>query len=140
MFLGKKQCSNVPNSGKSPMKPKKGRTVYSTEISVARREFPVKEEPGTSLPPSSQSPRVRRERGGRGGKMVTVIGPLVLARAEAEALLASWKRLCGGGGTLKAAQTADGSPAFELEIQGDHAERLVAELVKAGYKAKRSGG
>ena len=39
-----------------------------------------------------------------------------------------------------AGKTADGSPAFDLEIQGDHAERLVAELLKAGYKAKRAGG
>ena len=31
-------------------------------------------------------------------------------------------------------------PCTELEIQGDHAERLVDELLKAGYKAKRSGG
>ena len=71
---------------------------------------------------------------------MTVAGPLVLARPEAEALLSSWKKMCGGGGALKAGKTTDGSPAFELEIQGDHADRLVAELLKAGYKAKRSGG
>jgi translation initiation factor 1 len=122
------------------MRPKSGRVVYSTESPVARRESSAQQEPGSSLPPSSQSPRVRREKAGRGGKTVTVAGPLVLARPEAEALLASWKRMCGGGGALKAGKTADGSPAFELEIQGDHAERLVAELVKAGYKAKRAGG
>jgi translation initiation factor 1 len=119
---------------------KKGRTVYSTESPVVRRESPARQEPEASLPPSAQSPRVRREKAGRGGKTVTVVGPLVLARPEAEALLASWKRMCGGGGALKAGKTADGSPAFELEVQGDHAERLVAELVKAGYKAKRAGG
>jgi translation initiation factor 1 len=122
------------------VRPKSGRTVYSTESPVARRESPVQEEPGSSLPLSSQSPRVRKEKAGRGGRTVTVAGPLVLARPEAEALLASWKRMCGGGGALKAGKTADGSPAFEIEIQGDHAERLVAELVKAGYKAKRAGG
>jgi translation initiation factor 1 len=122
------------------MRPKSGRTVYSTESPVARRESPAQQEPERSLPPSSQSPRVRREKAGRGGKTVTVAGPLVLARPEAEALLASWKRMCGGGGALKAGKTADGLPAFELELQGDHAERLVAELVKAGYKAKRAGG
>jgi len=71
---------------------------------------------------------------------VTVAGPLVLARPEAEALLAAWKKMCGGGGALKEAETPDGSPAFELEVQGDHAERLLAELLQAGYKAKRSGG
>jgi translation initiation factor 1 len=83
---------------------------------------------------------VRRETGGRGGKTVTVVAPLVLARPEAEALLAGWKKMCGSGGSLKTSRTADGSPAFELEVQGDHADRLVAELVKAGYKAKRAGG
>jgi translation initiation factor 1 len=51
-----------------------------------------------------------------------------------------WKKMCGGGGTLKAGKTPGGDPAFELEIQGDHADRLTAELTKAGYKAKRAGG
>lgn len=83
---------------------------------------------------------MRRETGGRGGKTVTTVSPLVLARSEAEGLLAAWKKMCGSGGTLKTSKTADGSPAFELEVQGDHADRLVAELVKAGYKAKRAGG
>ena len=116
------------------------RTVYSTESPISRKESPDRSEPRTSLPPARQSPRVRRETGGRGGKTVTVVAPLVLARPEAEALLSAWKKLCGGGGALKAGKTADGSPAFELEVQGDHADRLVAELVKAGYKAKRAGG
>jgi translation initiation factor 1 (eIF-1/SUI1) len=121
-------------------KPKTGRTVYSTESSVPKKEASSRDEPGAGLPPSLQSPRVRRVRGGRGGKTVTVVGPLVLARPEADALLAAWKKICGGGGTLKTGRTPDGAPAFELEVQGDHADRLLAELVKAGYKAKRSGG
>jgi translation initiation factor 1 len=41
------------------------------------------------------------------------------------------KRLCGGGGTLR-----DGV----IEIQGDHRDRLMAELQKLGYKVKRAGG
>jgi translation initiation factor 1 len=121
------------------VKLKTGRTVYSTESPVQKRDVPSRNEPGASLPPPAQSPRVRRERGGRGGKMVTVVGPLILARPEAEALLAAWKRMCGGGGTLKAGKAPDGSPAFELEVQGDHADRLLTDLVQAGYKAKRSG-
>jgi translation initiation factor 1 len=122
------------------MKTRPGRTVYSTESSVSKKSEPARREPLRSLPPWEQSPRVRRDRAGRGGKTVTVAGPLVLTREEATALLAAWKKLCGGGGTLKAGKTADGSPAFDLEIQGDHADRLVDELLKAGYKAKRAGG
>jgi translation initiation factor 1 len=121
------------------MKTRSGRTVYSTESPVSRKEEPARG-PFRSLPPAEQSPRVRREKAGRGGRTVTVAGPLVLTREDAAALLATWKKLCGGGGALKEGKTADGSPAFELEIQGDHADRLAGELVKAGYKAKRAGG
>lgn len=122
------------------MKPRSGRTVYSTESPVARKEASDRDEPRESQPPAAQSPRVRRERGGRGGKTVTVVGPLMLSRPDAEVLLASWKRMCGGGGALKPGKTPDGAPAFDLEVQGDHADRLLAELVQAGYKAKKSGG
>ncbi|HYX26021.1 MAG TPA: hypothetical protein VFC23_17835 [Thermoanaerobaculia bacterium] len=122
------------------MKPKPGRTVYSTESPVPRKGEPALREPAASRLPWEQSPRVRLDRAGRGGKTVTTVGPLVLARPEAEALLAAWRKTCGSGGSLKAAKLADGSPAFELEVQGDHADRLVAELVRAGYKAKRAGG
>jgi translation initiation factor 1 len=125
------------------LKPKPGRTVYSTESPVPRKGEPARPAqttPAASLQPWEQSPRVRLDRGGRGGKTVTVAGPLVLSREEAEALLSSWKKLCGSGGSLKAGKTREAVPAFELEIQGDHAERLVTELLKAGYKAKRSGG
>lgn len=125
------------------MRPKPGRTIYSTESPVPRKGDSARREPipqALSELPFRQSPRVRLDRSGRGGKTVTVAGPLILAREEAEALLSSWKKLCGSGGSLKAGKTREGDPAFELEIQGDHADRLVAELLKAGYKAKRSGG
>jgi len=122
------------------LKPRPGRVVYSTESSVAGKKEPAQHRQTPSEEPFRQSPRVRLDRSGRGGKTVTVAGPLILAREEAEALLSSWKKLCGSGGALKAVKTREGVPAFELEIQGDQADRLVAELLKAGYKAKRSGG
>lgn len=125
------------------------RPVYSTE----RRENPkggagcrrcgadpCRCEPVVSLPAGKQKVRVRREKGGRGGKTVTVAGPLFLVRADAAALLAAWKKLCGGGGTLRTVRAENGDPAFEIEVQGDHADRVVAELLQAGYPAKRAGG
>ena len=80
---------------------------------------------------SSARVRVGREVAGRGGKGVSVITGLPLAPAQLEALAATLKRSCGAGGAVK-----DG----RIEIQGDHRDRLVEELRKLGYDAKRSGG
>ncbi len=123
------------------MKPKGGgKLVWSSERRVETRSDAPAKEPWRSLSPGEQDVRIRRESKGRGGKTVTVAAPLVLTRDDAAKLLGEWKRLCGGGGAMKAAKTSGGDPCFELEVQGDHADRIVAELVKAGYKAKRSGG
>ncbi|MDB6045142.1 MAG: hypothetical protein JWM63_3693 [Gammaproteobacteria bacterium] len=75
--------------------------------------------------------RVGREVSGRSGKGVSVVSGLPLAGTELDELATRLKRLCGAGGAVK-----DGT----IEIQGDHRDRLVAELQKLGYDAKRSGG
>jgi translation initiation factor 1 len=75
--------------------------------------------------------RVGRETSGRSGKGVSVITGLPLSAADLEALATKLKKLCGAGGAVK-----DGS----IEIQGDHRDRLVTELIKLGYEAKRAGG
>ena len=54
-----------------------------------------------------------------------------LAEDALKELATSLKKRCGTGGALK-----DGV----IEIQGDHVELLLAELIKLGYKAKKSGG
>ena len=83
--------------------------------------------------PQAQNARVRvgREVSGRGGKGVSVITGLPLNEAALEELAKQLKKSCGAGGAAK-----DG----RIEIQGDHRDKLVAELVKLGYDAKRSGG
>lgn len=75
--------------------------------------------------------RVGREVSGRGGKGVSVITGLPLDAAALEALATKLKKLCGAGGAVR-----EGT----IEIQGEHRDRLVAELQKLGYEAKRSGG
>ena len=75
--------------------------------------------------------RVGRETSGRSGKGVSVITGLPLSAADLEALATKLKRLCGAGGAVK-----DGV----IEIQGDHRDRLVTELTKLGYEARRAGG
>ena len=72
-----------------------------------------------------------REVAGRGGKAVSVISGLPLSGAALNELATRLKKLCGAGGAVR-----DGT----VEIQGDHRDRLVAELLKLGYEAKRSGG
>src|SRR5262245_22715962 len=83
------------------------------------------------LAPGEAKVRVSREVAGRGGKGVSVISGLPLGSAELDALATQLKKSCGAGGAVKEGR---------IEIQGDHPDRLVAELVKLGYAAKRSGG
>lgn len=75
--------------------------------------------------------RVGREVAGRGGKGVTVITGLPLAPDALETLAGNLKRSCGAGGAVR---------GDRIEIQGDHRDRVVTELVRLGYEAKRSGG
>jgi translation initiation factor 1 len=81
--------------------------------------------------PASARVRVGREVAGRAGKGVTVISGLPLSAGQLEELATRLKRLCGAGGSVK-----DG----RIEIQGDHRDRLVAELCRLGHEAKRAGG
>jgi len=60
-----------------------------------------------------------------------MVSGLPLSAAALDELATRLKKLCGAGGAVK-----DGV----IEIQGDHRDRLVAELRKLGYDAKRSGG
>jgi translation initiation factor 1 len=83
------------------------------------------------IKPAAASVRVGRETKGRAGKGVTVITGLPLRADELETLASQLKRRCGSGGTVK-----DGT----IEIQGDHRDQLITELVRRGYSAKRSGG
>jgi translation initiation factor 1 len=75
--------------------------------------------------------RVMRDRKGRGGKTVTVINGVIGSEAELNALAQQLKKLCGSGGTVK-----DGN----IEIQGDHCEKVTARLGELGYNVKRAGG
>ncbi len=75
--------------------------------------------------------RVSRESKGRRGKGVTLISGLPLDAKGLQKLAKQLKRRCGAGGTVK-----DGI----IEIQGEHRDLLLQELVALGYKAKRAGG
>lgn len=75
---------------------------------------------------------VSRDKKQRGGKQVTLIqgheGPDEIMNR----LLSNLKSMCSAGGSLK-----DG----ELIIQGDHVKKVIAYLIKDGYKqTKQKGG
>jgi translation initiation factor 1 len=75
--------------------------------------------------------RVGREVKGRAGKGVTTVSGLPLSLADIASLATRLKKRCGCGGTVR-----EGI----IEIQGDHRDVIVAELVKLGWPAKKSGG
>jgi translation initiation factor 1 len=115
------------------------RIVYSTGLGTlcpnCRR--PVREcvcpkgAPGAAKPGAAGSLRVGREVKGRAGKGVTTVAGLPLSLADIDALATKLKKRCGSGGTVR-----DGV----IEIQGDHRDVIVAELIKLGWHAKKSGG
>ena len=86
---------------------------------------------GQPARPGAGAVRVARTTQGRGGKVVSVITGLPLGAAELAALAAELKKRCGSGGTVRAGA---------IEIQGEHRDTLVAELVQRGYQARRAGG
>ena len=116
------------------------RPVYTSETGrIAPPPGGTNRKPGYTKPAAPSKPaipddgvvRLFREKGGRGGKTVTVIrglpekGPALEARAQ------ELKRLCGAGGTLR-----DGV----VEIQGDHRDKIEARLTALGYRVKLAGG
>ena len=112
------------------------RIVYSTGIGAlcpnCRR--PVREcvcpkgAPGAAKP---SAVRVGREIKGRAGKGVTTVTGLALSLSDIESLATKLKKRCGSGGTVREGV---------IEIQGDHRDTIVAELIKLGWPAKKSGG
>jgi translation initiation factor 1 len=75
--------------------------------------------------------RVGREVKGRAGKGVTTVTGLPMTLSDIESLATRLKKRCGSGGTVR-----EGI----IEIQGDHRDVVVAELIKLGWAAKKSGG
>lgn len=108
------------------MKPRTFRGVVLTGAQRARAPAPA-----VRAPPAPGRVRVGREVAGRAGKGVTVITGLPLDEAALTELAARLKRLCGAGGAVRNGV---------IEIQGEHRDRLVAELGRLGFEARRSGG
>ncbi|MEP0805953.1 MAG: translation initiation factor [Chloroflexota bacterium] len=108
------------------------RTVWSSDGGDQRKKDTApRVSKGTSLPPQQQTAYLHRDKGGRGGKVVTLVKNLVLSEDDLKSLAKQLKQECGSGGTVK-----DGV----IEIQGEHRERIAAVLQRLGYRVKIAGG
>jgi len=108
------------------MSNKQSRLVYSTETGRIREQ--------RDNSPSIATDgivRIRRETKGRKGKGVTTLSGFDLDPSALKTLAKQLKKTCSTGGTVK-----DGI----IEIQGDHRDKLKAELDKLGYVVKLAGG
>ncbi|MEA2162748.1 MAG: translation initiation factor 1 [Thermoanaerobaculia bacterium] len=107
----------------------KSRLVWTSDPEAAKR---LREEGAVethaNLDPSKQTIRVVIDRKRRAGKSVTITSGFQLTAASLAELAATLKKRCGAGGTA-----GDG----EIEIQGDHAARVAAELERLGYRVRK---
>ncbi|MFN8497077.1 MAG: translation initiation factor [Anaerolineae bacterium] len=106
----------------------RGRIVYSTDPEPA----PKSERATTpAATPKGQTVYVERDRKRRRGKTVTIVSGIIADEAALRDLLKTLQKRCGAGGTAKEG---------EIEIQGDHRERVAEYLTEVGYKVKFRGG
>jgi len=108
------------------------RLVWSSDGGDRRpRGRKARPTPGSRGPqlPADGVVRIFRDRGGRGGKVVTVVRGL--PAADREGVARDLKRRCGSGGAVK---------GDAVEIQGDHRETVAERLRARGYTVKLAGG
>ncbi len=102
--------------------------VYSTNPDF---KYDTDEQSGpATLPPHRQNLRVWLDRKQRAGKVVTLVRGFVGTEEDLAELARLLKTRCGVGGAAKEG---------EILIQGDHRERIVEILLKAGYSCKKAG-
>jgi translation initiation factor 1 len=103
------------------------RRVYSTDGGDRRRQS-AERQPQLRPPHADGVVRVSREKGGRRGKTVTIVRGL--PEDAREEVAGDLKRHCGTGGTIKEG---------DVEIQGDHRDKVAERLRAIGYDVKVTG-
>ncbi|RMH65767.1 MAG: translation initiation factor [Calditrichaeota bacterium] len=102
------------------------RRVYSTHP-TEQSDTPAPDGPSVK-PPNQQTLYIMRDRKRRKGKTVTVISQF---QGDMTAMKKELQKHCGAGGSVKNG---------EIEIQGDHRDKIAAYMRSKGYKVKLSGG
>ncbi|MFK8103661.1 MAG: translation initiation factor [Saprospiraceae bacterium] len=114
-------------------KSKKNRTgiVYSSNPDF-EYQYDGDDDHQTELTPEEQNLRVLLDKKQRRGKAVTLVTGFQGTEESLKALGKMLKSKCGVGGSVKEG---------EILIQGDHRDKVLALLIKDGYKrSKKSGG
>jgi translation initiation factor 1 len=101
--------------------------IYSTNPDF---EYNDSEDEPETLSPAQQDLRIWLDRKG-GGKVITIVKGFIGSQTDLEALGKQLKALCGSGGTVK---------DQEVQIQGDHRDKVISWLLGKNYKAKKAGG
>lgn len=102
--------------------------VYSTNPDFEYRTDEPEE--AETLPAARQQLRVWLDRKQRAGKVVTIVRGFVGREADLAELARLLKTRCGVGGAAKEG---------DILIQGDHRDRVVEILTRAGYGCKKAG-
>ena len=105
-----------------------GNLVYSTNPNLNLNKNEEGEEISASK--NEQLLKVYLDRLG-GGKLLSRVNGFSCKTGEIEELGKLLKQKCGVGGTVK---------NREILIQGEHRDKIIALLLKEGYRAKKAGG
>lgn len=109
----------------------KNRVVYSTNPDFENQFKELENMFGSTTPKKEQEVRVWLNRL-KGNKEISVIKGLEESDDQLESLSAELKKKCGSGGSVKNG---------EILIQGDHRDKILDILIKAGYvNTKKAGG
>jgi len=104
--------------------------VWTSDPEEARRLRDAgKLETPTDAEVGKQTIRVTLDKKRRAGKTVTVASGFQHTAETLAAVAQTLKKKCGSGGTARDA---------EIEIQGDHVQRVKTELEKMGYRVKQA--
>ncbi len=80
--------------------------------------------PRLDIPAEKQSLKIRLDKRKR-GKLVTVVSGFRCSQMQIKETLGALRRECGAGGTM------DGE---NIELQGDHTQRMAELLIARGYQ------
>ncbi len=113
---------------KKNKKDKEDGLVYSTNRDLSFENNSAEDD--ETLAAGEQNLRIHLDRLG-GGKFVSRVIGFVGTETDLEKLGKELKQKCGVGGSVK---------NDEILIQGDHRDKILSILQKAGYHVKKAGG